>query len=150
MSIIDKEFNELVEEIINSDDFKSMKGYRHHVKSTLYDHSIKVAYLCYKYHKKHKPKFKLKNFVRGALLHDYYLYDWHDRLPENRLHGFTHSKRALKNALLRYPDLSDMEKDMIKNHMFPLTITPPRTKAGWLVCYFDKIVAIKEYFQKRK
>ncbi|MBQ4586135.1 MAG: HD domain-containing protein [Clostridia bacterium] len=144
------EFNELINDVINTDEFKTMKKYRHHVKSNLYDHSIKVAYLCFKHHKRFKSKFELRYFVRGALLHDFYLYDWHDKLPENRLHGFRHSKKALKNARERFLDLTPMEEDMIKNHMFPLTPVPPKTRAGWLVCFYDKVVAIKEYFSRKK
>lgn len=30
------------------------------------------------------------SLIRGALLHDYFLYDWHDPDPSHRLHGFTH------------------------------------------------------------
>ena len=30
------------------------------------------------------------SLIRGALLHDYFLYDWHDADPSHRLHGFTH------------------------------------------------------------
>ena len=144
------EFNEIIKDIISTEDFKKMRRYRHHVKSNLYDHSVKVALLCYKHHKRFKSKFDLKHFVRGALLHDFFLYDWHDKLPENRLHGFTHSKKALKNAKERFSDLTPMEIDMIKRHMFPLTPIPPRTKAGWLVCFYDKVVAVGEYFSHKK
>lgn len=31
-----------------------------------------------------------RSLVRGALLHDYFLYDWHDSDPSHRLHGFKH------------------------------------------------------------
>lgn len=30
------------------------------------------------------------SLLRGALLHDYFLYDWHDSDPSHRLHGFRH------------------------------------------------------------
>lgn len=30
------------------------------------------------------------SLLRGALLHDYFLYDWHDPDPSHRLHGFRH------------------------------------------------------------
>ena len=32
-----------------------------------------------------------KSLVRGALLHDYFLYDWHTPDPSHRLHGFHHA-----------------------------------------------------------
>lgn len=38
------------------------------------------------------------SLIRGALLHDYFLYDWHDPDPSHRLHGFTHPFVALARA----------------------------------------------------
>ena len=126
-----------------------MQQYKHHLNGNTYEHSIKVAYLCYWHYKRHKSKVDPKELIRGALLHDYFLYDRHDKSnPEHicgLIHGFTHSKRALENALKAYPDLTKTEQDMIKRHMFPLTPIPPKTKCGWLVCFYDKVAAIFDY-----
>jgi uncharacterized protein len=43
-----------------------------------------------------------------------------------------------------------MEEDMILRHMFPLTPVPPRTKAGWLLCLYDKIAALSDYFGENR
>ena len=48
----DDGFDALIRDIISTDEFIGMKSYRHHVKSNAYDHSIKVARLCYR-HCKH-------------------------------------------------------------------------------------------------
>lgn len=144
------EFYRLIRDIITTEDYLTMKHFQHHIKGSVYDHSIKVAYLCYRHHKLFGTKIDLREFVRGALLHDYYLYDWHDRLDEHRHHGTRHPRRALENALKHYPDLTHNERDMIRHHMFPLTITPPRTRAGWLICFYDKIAAISDYCSKNK
>ena len=88
-------------------------------------HCIAVAYYCYRLAERFKAlKGHENELVRGALLHDYFLYDWH--IPdENRpLHGRYHPSAALKNAEEDF-ELSDMERDIIKKHMFPLTLTPP-------------------------
>jgi uncharacterized protein len=122
-----------------------MKHHRHHVRSNARDHSIKVAFLCYLYHKTYSPDIDLREFVRGALLHDYYLYDWHDKAKGTRLHLFTHPRRALRNVLARYPELSKMQKDMILHHMFPLTPVPPLTRGGWLLWFYDKFAALSDY-----
>ena len=86
--------------------------------------------------------------MRGALLHDYFLYDWH--IPdENRpLHGRYHPSAALKNAEEDF-ELSDMERDIIKKHMFPLTLTPPAYKESLLVCLVDKACSIYEIFSRK-
>lgn len=81
--------------------------------------------------------------IRGALLHDYFLYDWHEKSDDHRLHGFTHPARALKNAEEIF-DLSVVEKDIIKRHMFPLTPVPPAYRESYLVCLADKICSSYE------
>ncbi len=142
----DHEFKRLIREIISSDEFRAMKHYRHHVKSNLHDHCIKVAYLCYRHHKRFRPNIPPEELIRGALLHDYYLYDWHDKGASYRfIHGFVHPRAALRQALHRYPKLSYAERDMIRRHMFPMTLIPPKTHAGWLICFYDKVAAGSDY-----
>jgi uncharacterized protein len=90
-----------------------------------------------------------KELVQAALLHDYYLYDLHGSDKRYRFHWFRHPRIALKNAVMRYPSLTAPQKDAIRNHMFPLTWSPPRTRVGWLVCFYDKVAAIHDRFGKR-
>ena len=147
--MINLEFYSLIRDIIRTEKFQSMKKYKHHIKQSVYNHSIKVSYMCYRFYKKHNMRnISLNEFVRGALLHDYYLYDWHDK--NHKLHGFTHSKVAYNNAINHYPDLTKIESDMIRRHMFPLTLIPPKTKGGWIICIYDKLAAISDYFGKNK
>ena len=47
---------------------------------------------------------RLGEVRRAALLHDYYLYDWHEGGPQAAGHATRHAGRALKNALADYPD----------------------------------------------
>ena len=81
--------------------------------------------------------------IRGALLHDYFLYDWHLKDPSHRLHGFTHPATALRNAGEDW-SLSPIEKEIISKHMFPLTPLPPTCREAWLVCLADKLCAAGE------
>lgn len=80
--------------------------------------------------------------VIGALLHDYFLYDWHDGKGRH-LHGFTHPECAKRNAEKDYA-LSPRVKNIIARHMFPLTPVPPTCTEAWIVCIADKICAIEE------
>lgn len=141
-----KEFVSLVYDLIHSEEFIKMKEYQHHVKSNLYEHSVRVAYLCYNHHKRFNLKTGISDFVRGAMLHDYYLYDLHGGKIPHRLHWLRHPAIALENAIKKYPSLTSEQRDMIKRHMFPLTVTPPKTLAGWLICLYDKIAAIIDRF----
>ena len=96
-----------------------------------------------------EKRIKLKELVHAALLHDYYLYDLHGTNKKYRLHWFRHPKIALEKAILRYPTLTLTQQDAIRHHMFPLTWNPPKTRAGWLVCFYDKVAAIHDRFGKK-
>lgn len=144
-----QEFTFLIEDIICSEEFQNMKSWRHHIRGSVYEHSIKVAYLCYKHHKRFQMAMDIKEFVRGAVLHDYYLYDLHDGKEEHKYHWFKHPKEALKNAMDKYPDLTDIQQEMISRHMFPLTLKPPKTAAAWAVCFYDKVAAVSDCLGKR-
>ena len=37
-----------------------------------------------------------------------------------------------------------VEKDIIENHMWPITFKPPKTKEGWVITLVDKYCAVKE------
>lgn len=84
------------------------------------------------------------SLIRGALLHDYFLYDWHDPDPSHRLHGFTHPFAALARAEEDFDDLTDRERNIISRHMFPLVPVPPTCREAWLVCLADKACALHE------
>lgn len=86
------------------------------------------------------------SLIRGALLHDYFLYDWHDLDNGHSPHGFTHPFTALKNAKRDY-NLSTIEENIIVRHMFPLVPIPPKCTEAWIVCLADKICASQETAQ---
>lgn len=140
-------FEKLISDIISSESYRSMREYKHHMRSTAYAHSIRVAYLCYRHCQRHNSRADLNELVRGALLHDYYLYDRRGREHHvnGLIHTFTHPKQAIKNAMRDYPDLTENERDAIRHHMFPMTLIPPKTRCGWLVCFYDKLAAIEDY-----
>ena len=86
--------------------------------------------------------------VRGALLHDYFLYDWHDSDPSHRLHGFKHPFFALERAEEDF-DLTPIERNIIARHMFPLVPIPPACREAWIVCLADKACALGETIDGR-
>lgn len=88
------------------------------------------------------------SLVRGALLHDYFLYDWHDPEPWHRLHGFRHPFFALRNAEDDFT-LDERERNIIVRHMFPLVPVPPTCREAWIVCGADKLVALRETLDSR-
>ena len=114
-----------------------------HGSVSVYDHSLMVAALCVKIAAWCNIGADMRALVRGALLHDYFLYDWHDADKSHRFHGFIHAGRALSNAEKDF-ELSDIEKNMIKSHMFPLNPVQPRYRESVILCVADKICAARE------
>ena len=141
-------FYSLIKEIIDTEDFRKMMSYRHHIKSNTYEHSIKVAYLCYRYHASHRSRVSLSELLRAALLHDFFLYDHHDKENGFGLSGIRHIMKhpshAERNAQRAYVNLTDTERNAIRRHMFPLIPIPPTTRCGWLVCFYDKVASFSD------
>ena len=139
------QFKELAKDILNHEKFNELKLYKHHDLS-IYDHVLKVAKLSYKFSK--FLKLDQKSTVRGALLHDFFFYDWRHEKPiinnKKKLHAFNHSLHAYHNAC-KYFSINDIEKDIIIKHMFPLTIGLPKYKESYLVSIIDKIVSSGEF-----
>ena len=125
--------------------FKQTSGFVQHGNTSVMKHCISVAYVSLMIAKKLHIKVDRKALVRGALLHDYFLYDWHEKRKGHHFHGFTHPGTALKNAEKEY-ELGDIERNIISRHMFPLTVVPPMCREAWLVCLADKYCAVKETF----
>ena len=127
-----------------------MAGYVQHGQTTTLEHVAAVAYLSLALVRWLGLHCNERALVRGALLHDYYLYDWHDHnaAPDN-WHGFTHPRHALRNAEKDFPDLTDLERDIIAHHMFPLVPSPPRHKEALVVSLVDKICSTVEVFARQ-
>ncbi len=143
------------EDILSSDKFKSTRTHVQHGSIPVHRHVIDVAKQSLMISRFLHIKVNEKEMVRGALLHDYFLYDWHDREREDYkkdhggLHGFYHPGIALRNASRDY-DLTRREKDIIKKHMWPLTIVPPVCKEAWIVTFADKYCSALETLKLRK
>ena len=71
-----KEFALIAKEILQGGRYAEMKNYYSHSDITVYTHCIKVAFAAYRFAVEHKIPCDKRALVRGALLHDYYLYDW--------------------------------------------------------------------------
>lgn len=129
--------------ILRSDGMKKERGFLQHGNVSVYEHSLGVALACVKLARLLRIKVDERSLVRGALLHDYFLYDWHKKDDGHRWHGFRHGKTAARNAKRDYR-LNRLEEYIIARHMFPLTVLPPKSKEGWMVCLADKWCAAEE------
>jgi uncharacterized protein len=127
-------------EILEHPLFLSMSRHRHHGTVSCLAHTLQVAGMTYSLAR--KRGLDHISATRGALLHDFYLYDWHTDSPG--LHGFKHPRIALRNARQHF-SLNSIEENIILRHMWPLTLTPPRYRESLLVCLVDKLAAVTDY-----
>lgn len=125
---------------------REMEEYTQHGDTSCLKHTIAVAYYSIMFAEFMGIRYKKRDLIRGALLHDYFLYDWHK--SETKFHGFTHSGTALLNADRDFA-LSETEREIIKKHMFPLTLMPPMCRESWIVCMVDKACSLYETFKRK-
>lgn len=133
-------------DILKSENFKKTQGHIQHGTVTVHNHVMDVARYSLILNKKLGLRCNKHDLIRGALLHDYFLYDWHDKeylSQRKRLHGFWHPGIALRNAEKEY-QLNDRQRDIIKKHMWPLSVVPPMCKEAWVVTAADKYCSLLE------
>lgn len=135
-------------DILTSANMQKEKKFLQHGKVSVYSHSVRVAVLSLFLAELFRLKVNRDAMMRGALLHDYFLYDWHEKDAAHRLHGFSHAGTALKNARRDF-ELNEIEEDVIQKHMFPLNLRPPKYKESVLVCLADKISALEETIRRK-
>lgn len=136
-------------DILSSAGMELEKTLIQHGRISCYEHSVRVAEMSLRMAARLPFRFRERELVRGALLHDYFLYDWHKKEKWHRLHGFSHAERALERASRDFA-LNDTERDIIQRHMFPLNIRLPKYRESWLVCLVDKVCAISEIFHRSR
>lgn len=135
-------------EITGSKKYKRTKELRQHGNVTVFEHSLSVAETSLWLSKKLHIKVDEESMVKVALLHDYFLYDWHDK-NHPRLHGFRHASFAADNAMRDF-GLTKKEYRAIRTHMFPLNLRIPTSREGLILTIADKYCAAHETVKTRK
>lgn len=130
-------------DILASRGMQREKGFIQHGEISCYEHSVLVACMCIHLVRELHLTVDMCSLIRGALLHDYFLYDWHVPAKSHRLHGFTHAKCALRNAERDFT-LTDIERDIIAKHMFPMNPSLPLYRESMIVILADKLCASRE------
>lgn len=133
----------LGEEILRSPKMQSERHFMQHGVTNCFTHSICVAYMALHAAEALHIQVDAKSLVRGCLLHDYFLYDWHDKESACRFHTFRHPIVSLRNALEDF-SLNAIERDIIRKHMFPLCFPPPKYKESFIITIADKCCAASE------
>jgi uncharacterized protein len=139
-------FSEVFNQLCKNTRLLETRAYTHHAGTSVLRHSVNVAYVSMFISKLLRLRIDYHQLLRGALLHDYYLYDCHDKNEANKKkHLRSHPKRA---ALAAQEDLllTLKEIDIILKHMFPITLALPKSKESAVVCLSDKVCAVYELF----
>ena len=133
----------LVSDLLENEVVLSMKKFTHHGSTTCFQHCLNVSY--YNYRICRLFSWNTRAAARAGLLHDLFLYDWHEHKPAKgeRLHGFTHAQCALDNVMENF-EITDIEKDIIVKHMFPLNVALPKYKETVVIILVDKYCGLIE------
>jgi uncharacterized protein len=147
-----EELKSLLGEYLDHPKVLEMKSYTQHGSITTYDHCWRVAEASLRINRKLNLGADEKKLAIGAMLHDFYLYDWHAYDDgSHRLHGFHHPEKARANASEIF-HVGRKEQDIIRTHMWPLTLRAvPRSREAVIVCVADKWCSLQEtVFMRRK
>lgn len=144
-----RHLRDLLAPLAQRPEVQQMKQFTQHGRVSTYEHCRRVTERSYWLSLRLGWKVDEPALVTGALLHDFYLYDWHDKRPGGKLHGFTHPAAACENAR-RVFGISKKEQGIIRSHMWPLTLFhAPVCREAWLVSLADKWCSVEETFAGR-
>ena len=138
---------------------QEMDQYIQHGCVTTFEHCRNVARVSFWINRRFHLGADETALAEGALLHDFYLYDWHvEGRFQNwsglrtffKMHGFIHPLLARDNAD-RCFGLTAKEKNIIRSHMWPLTLFhAPSCREAVIVCIADKYCAVIEAMYRNR
>jgi len=135
-----REYNQLLEEMINIEKYRDLDKSIHHGISR-FDHTKRVGYLSFLMAKLFM--LDVRTVTRGALLHDFFTEEDVKEYTKKERHK-VHPQIALENSR-QYFFLNNVEENIIASHMFPICKTKPRYKESHVVATADKLVSVYEF-----
>lgn len=140
----DKEYMNIVQDIITDKEFMKLDDITHHHYTTRYVHSIYVSYVSYVIAK--EKGLDYVSTARAGLLHDFFLEE-RTEVEAKGLgsHNAVHPQIALENAR-KMTNLNEIEEDIILKHMFLCTLSfkLPKYRESYIVSFVDKYCSISE------
>ena len=144
-----QQLEEIYQSFLNDERILKMKEISMHRGSNCYIHSFKVAKLAVKRALRHK-KGDLEVILIGAILHDYYLYDWRVDRSKMRHHMSSHPYTAAENAERDF-GIHEPIKKVIQSHMWPVNFKDfPKTKEARIISNADKAIYLKEIISSKR
>lgn len=140
---------EIYQTLFNDEKIQKMKLVPMHRGSNCYYHSFKVAKLAINHALNHK-NVDLEVVLIGAILHDYYLYDWRVEKDKKMHHLSRHPYLAAEYAKRDF-EISERVAKIIKSHMWPVNIKEfPNSKEARILSIADKMVATSEMMTSKR
>ena len=136
-------------EIFVSDEFAAACLQKHHRKTNIGVHSIHVAclsvYLYDRYTRKPLEEDR-RMLAEACLCHDLGIVEIKKEKAglKRMFMAYTHPICSAKIAKQLLPQISEKESNIIKNHMFPLSLGLPKSKLAWILILVDKFCAFTE------
>ena len=135
------EFYSHINDLMDHPMVLKMDDYSQHLNTSRLQHSLNVAYYSFLFAR--KLNLNVRDAVRGALLHDLFLYEWRTEQPVEGNHVLVHPIQALQNAR-EVTEVTPVMHDVIASHMWPVGNVKPKTGEGWLIQMIDKMCAVME------
>lgn len=137
------EYYSCVKDLLCDSNVRRLGEYSHHSGTTRFQHCLNVSY--YNFLLCRRLKLNARSAARAGLLHDLFFYDRREHIPVKGegWHGVGHPKIAFMNASEMF-SLSQLEGDMIVNHMWPLSPRLPRYRETFVITLVDKFCAMAE------
>ena len=133
-------------DIIDSRQVQQLKNITHHISTTRFQHCVNVSY--YSYLVCRAFRLNARSAARAGLLHDLFYYDRKvynaGKQKGQASHSSNHSMLACANAC-EVTDITNLERDMIEKHMWPVTRPMPRYKETYIITVIDKYCAVLEF-----
>lgn len=139
-----REYYSCVDDLLNSSEVARLREFGHHIGTTRFQHSLNVSY--YNFLLCRKLRLDARSAARAGLLHDLFFYNRKSHKNVLRTHAEEHASIALYNATLAF-SISELEGDMIINHMWPMTPRLPQHRETFVITLVDKFCACAEVME---
>lgn len=137
-------FQELAAPYLRDEQVQRMGAFVQHGSTSTLAHCVRVARTSLKLSRALHARVNEADLVAAALLHDFYLYDWHDRSTSRPKHATRHPLYAAHNAR-ELLGVNDHVAAAIESHMWPLPPTRvPASREAWIICIADKWCSLAE------
>ena len=136
------EFLNIAKELLGDARVWDMQKYIQHGSISCLEHSFVVSYYSFTLVRKLRMSCDERSLVRGALLHDiFYMTGMRQRIGTDCMAFATLFCES--QCIARF-SISEREQEIIRKHMWPLTVIPPMCREAWVVNAVDTASGIVE------